>query len=412
MTRAATAPFPPELSALVVLLRQARGRAVSEEAREALSKVGDWPWFVSLACQHGILSALPPDLFSASPDALGQAMPETARASLSEKRRRQTFRALHQIAALRRLAGIMSKADIPVLAFKGPLLSQALFNDPTHRAGTDLDVLVGDTHVPAADRCLRANGYQRILPARPLSPLQTRLFMARDCAMTYMRDGVSIDLHWRLFENPHLLDVPFEQLRAGSRDQSAAGAPLHHPDGPDLLLYLALHAAKHQWLSLKWLEDSAAFVETHPPEVLEHAIARARRSGVAPALLATLDLAERLVGGPAAPPSTDAGEKRHRCSLVAMGLRTLATAGDRKNNANPVFAAQIFLQQGALKRSVRYRIRALLRWLINPKDWDAIPLPPFLFPLYLVLRPVLWVYNRLRHWREGRRHPPGPISKP
>ena len=51
------------------------------------------------------------------------------------------------------------------------------------------------------------------------------------------------------------------------------------------------------------------------------------------------------------------------------------------------------------QRSLRYKVDVLLKMLVRPQDWDDVPLPRLLFPLYYPLNPVLFLKRRFsRSW--------------
>ncbi len=142
----------------------------------------------------------------------------------------------------------LRQADIAVAPLKGPLLAARIYPRPLVRRSTDVDLLVPPAQLDAALTVLAALDYtlpdtretahhlrhhHHVILARPASP--------------------PLELHW----------APLHAL--GTRIEAA---DLLQPDGqlePHAeLVYLAAHAASHDFERPLWLIDLAAFVRPHP----------------------------------------------------------------------------------------------------------------------------------------------------
>lgn len=382
--------LPVATDAILAILRHGCGAARPDRMAKTLEAVEDWSWFCREVWRHGVAASVHAAL-QPRPDIL----PPSVAKTLADMVRIQQIRALEQRRELCRLAEIMAAADLPLLAMKGPLLSQILFDDAGHRCGLDLDILVPPQTIAESEDQLVQAGYRRTAPVRQPSPLQMRMLRRRDCATTFRRSRVAVDLHWRLFANPYLLDLPFDRLWREATQPLPDVPSVRHLDGPDLLLYLAAHGAKHQWTNLKWLEDVVVLAERRGPAVVDAALERAHPLGLAPVVISTLNLGTRLLGGPAVPiQQTELTPQVTRLSRAALkSLAETTTPGTARQRR---VAAKVFLRQARLKSTRPYRVRLLTRWLINPKDWERVQLPDPLFPLYLVLRPILWLWQERR----------------
>ena len=76
------------------------------------------------------------------------------------------------------------------------------------RSGQDIDLLVPHERLPEATALILRAGYSRFDPAPDISDMKLRLIMPlrKDLGFINQATGVRIELHWRLFLNPHAMD--------------------------------------------------------------------------------------------------------------------------------------------------------------------------------------------------------------
>ena len=189
------------------------------------------------------------------------------------------------------------RAAIPVIPLKGPLLAEALYDDPGLRPFTDLDLLVRKRDVPRAVALLATLGYRALEHERPvayeLAHATAACFVPTGSATT----SFPIDLHWGLVGfpagvAPRALDA--EEMWTRAVTEERWGRPILQLCREDLVLYLALHLAVHHPLDgLPWQLDLALLIRRDGPDLVwEHVTERARRWGVAGAAYFTLRLVE------------------------------------------------------------------------------------------------------------------------
>src|SRR5262249_51701997 len=153
-----------------------------------------------------------------------------------------------------RLQRLFDEAGLPVLFVKGTSLAMLAFGNLGLSGGEDIDLLVPREAFPAATVVVERAGYRRFDPPLGISDAQLRLLMPirKDFGFAHRSTGVRIELHWRLFLNPHA--VAESSIIAASRI-----VPLTDTLGvrtlgqEDLFAYLCMHGALHWWNRLKWL---------------------------------------------------------------------------------------------------------------------------------------------------------------
>jgi hypothetical protein len=155
----------------------------------------------------------------------------------------------------------------------------------------------------------------------------------------------------------------------------------------DLVVTLAMHAARHLFERLEWLAGIARLLLARPdaPALLAHADRlHARRM-----LLVTAGVAMRVLDTPLGPEwkialADDPESER----LVAM-MSEMTPAG-AADEASALGGAKLQRLYARLLDSRVDRVVSIIRAAIMPteREWEAIALPDALTPLYYVLRPA------------------------
>ncbi len=262
-------PSPSDLSALCAsvvnafpALRALCATSVPS-AVQSFSEPADWPSLRAAAARHKLTPVL-----SNFPNP-----PQEVEAHLHH----HTLKALQQTAALQQVFAAFESAGVPALTFKGPALAALAYGNVALRDFCDLDLYVPPTRVHNAIAALQEIGYNY---QRPLSANVQRA----DYELTLINHRqVQIDLHWR-FSPPYLWN--FDD--AGALDRSIEVRLT--PDQPpirtlcpeDHLLYLAIHAAKDCWSTLRSVTDPAALIFRCAPTA--HEPAPNLRRGYSPAI--------------------------------------------------------------------------------------------------------------------------------
>ena len=207
-----------------------------------------WPAAASDAASYALMGLL----YTRLP-LLGETRPELA-ARLREVHRHQLLRNQMSLMGLRQTLELFSAAGIPVLLFKGLPLLQLAYGDWGARLTSDLDLLVPDAQVEAADAQLLANGWHN--PQRP-----DAYYRAVNHAASYTRSGYpSIDLHWR----PFMMDsspAAEAALWQCARPMQLGTVNVQVPALEDLFLLVCLHGRKPMPSAVtRWVADAAGLL--------------------------------------------------------------------------------------------------------------------------------------------------------
>ena len=381
------AAWPPELRALVQLLRVALGTAGADGFR--------WPDGVDSAAFGESLTRHRVGAFLQH--CLGGdvrvALPAPVREQLTETARRTARLALGRSAELVRIARLFGDAGIPFLSVKGPLLARSIYGDVGGRHAGDLDLLIAPDNLAQADAVLRAAGCRRSQPDFDLTPRQWREYQRLRHEFEYFNDttGVRIEVEWRL---EGLGRQAFDEwLKAGARE-TLGGIELARLPAETEALYLFVHGAGHEWFRLFWLVDVARLLARGGvdwPQVMR----TARACGVEASVWQGARLVETLFGIPVPEPLRVPTAHASRVNwLVHSALRRMNRA-----EADQPGLRELLRQTGyqlRLRRAWSAKTAVLRPRLMSPANWKMLRLPDRLFALYYPAAPLLWLRRRMR----------------
>lgn len=330
----------------------------------------------------------------------GSRVPERLREAVRARARVNSARALRQTAELLTLVEALDRAGIPALPMKGVALAAQVYGDLSLRLVGDIDLLVGASRVPDAERILMERGYARSGPRQPLTPRQIQAFMRERKHFHYVHpeSGMHVELHWRCVNNPRLFPIGTDELLARARPAQAGGVSLPAMAPDDLMLFLCVHGANHAWFRLLWLFDVHQLLtnEVLGPD-LDAVRNRARDLGLERVLLQACILTNELLHTRVPPAILDEARADPAVmELVEVARRALVEHEKRWWVAAPL--PDLWRQTSyrlKLRPKLAYKLRGLKTLMFNADDWQAVALPDRAFPLYFLLRPLLAIKRRL-----------------
>jgi hypothetical protein len=362
---------------------------------DALNVIEDWSTFPLFCKRHGLMP-----LFSDQDmELLSQHMPTELYRRLSVARQNRLMLAMRNVGCLHKAHRCLTEAGLIPIAVKGPALAGASMGSPLRRDSVDLDILIAPDQVTQANAALIDAGFQALPDLRDLTDRQRATLFWRDNACAYRYQNVTVELHWRLFSNPHLMDVSFAEIVDSARSIDVMGQQITMLDGDVLFAYLVVHGARHHWANLKWLVDVAAMMQ-NDPGVAERVISSIEPRALAPLVFAALRLCGDIFG--TAQPDQHLLSKaawakaEHHYATGAWGLQIALGAQARNEKFQK---ARLALREIGLSPGLRYQARQWARWTTNPQDWQDVKLPDVAFPLYFPLRPILWLGRLIRAQR-------------
>ena len=375
----ASVPTLPVGGAEVDLLcAAARPRPDLTRVRQLLGEGVDGGALVLLAAQHGVRS----NLLRCLSDLSWASTPPVVRQGLQQFQRYHLPRTLSVSNELVSVATALSDADIPFATFKGPILALELYGDLALREYSDVDLIVPAAEMERAEQVLAARGYRNVQGDRAFR----QAFLRHQRQYAFVRDDfdAAIDLHWAFTADP--LPFPLRPSEIWSRlafvSLGGRSVPTLAPE--DLALLLAGHGTKEGWRNLGWVCDFAMLVERIPDLDWSRIHHRARENRTGDVVLLACAMAHRLLDTPLPSALAGAVGRSRRVEALASGLIA------RLRSAPPEDIARETLEDSLLCDHARDRIWSAVKLALapTPSDHEAMPLPPPLWWVYRLTRPI------------------------
>jgi hypothetical protein len=156
---------------------------------------------------------------------------------------------------LARILRLLGDAGIPVMPLKGIALGESLYGDPALRLCLDIDVLVPTKNMVDAFHLLLSSGYESELIEPRLLDLVVRYGKHYILTRPDRMRAYQLELHSGLLWGGQLERELLEEIWSDAGRKSFYGVPAFALSAEWEFLYLAVHAAQHGWLSLKWYVD-------------------------------------------------------------------------------------------------------------------------------------------------------------
>jgi hypothetical protein len=363
----------PDDRLLLVLARGGLTPELEDRAR-ALTGHVSWSRLLDRGEAHGVAPLVARNL-----EALGwSGVPQPVRAAFEAARRINAARNLLAARELGRVLEGLDRVGVRGIPLKGVALSESLYGDGALRVSADLDVLVPRDGVTRAWTVLRELGYAMADHEQRVEAAEVGLLLESNIEYAFASPaaaGCPVELHWDIaWRWPHGA-AAIADLWADARPRRFHGVPAHALGAEWELLYLAVHAARHRWDSLKWLVDIHEICGRGGLD-WERVRAKADRFGLTGALEISLQAAAALFDTPI--PSSVAPR------VLPAWLDLFPATPD------PVDLWQGALYPARLFARPSEKLRYLARVLLVPTlaERRLIRLPAGLEALYYLLRPL------------------------
>jgi hypothetical protein len=143
-------------------------------------------------------------------------------------------------AGLGEVVRALDQAGIRSVLLKGPVVARWLYGPDETRQYRDLDLLVAEHQLVAAEGVLGALGFARVDEPDPLL-----LVDHRHRILQRAEDGVVVELHWTLVGVRVPAAVAWSVLAAGTERIVVGGTEVEVLSVPARTMHLALHAVQH-----------------------------------------------------------------------------------------------------------------------------------------------------------------------
>lgn len=379
-----TGENPIEVQVLVACARKVMDAAQRSRFTELVAQPLDWNFLLKLANENGLLPLLHKHLTEAAAGGIHA----DVLTQISQANREGALRSLLLTAELLRILDAFRQPGIRAIPYKGPVLAERAYGNPSLRQFEDLDIVTPQRFMPAVYDAMQSLDYQARLPRERFSAEGSQAIPG-EYVFVHRENKAMVELHTELTLRHFPVAPDIEEMigrailvQINNREVPAFAAE-------DALLMLAVHGAKDFWARLVWVADIAEIVKQSPGIDWEKLLEEARKLKVRRMLNFSLLLAREILDLTLPPEivrqiESDAPVKRLTRQFVQ----------------HPVNGEAI--PEGALRRSL-YRIRMVegpwngLRYWARlttapaEEDWAMTDIPGRFSGSYALLRPFrLW----------------------
>lgn len=363
------------------LLRAAcSARPYSENAprlRSLLPQSARWESLLALADHHGVMPLLFQALHSSE-----DAVPPAEMQALEQSSQINVHKSLLLARELIRIVDHLSSLNLEVMPYKGLALAELIYHDIALRQSGDIDLLIHVDDFLRIRDAVRDLGY---ISQTQFSEAEEHAYLKSgyECAFDGPAGRNLLEVQWAIQPRFYAVDFDMNRLFDRAVTVTVAGRPMKTPCPADLLLVLAVHAAKHVWARLVWLCDIVRLM-SDPDLPWDWIEAQAQSLGIVRIVCVSLLLANRLLGA-----AMPAAAQKLVTNDPASHLLTEEVQTHITNNAAPdVESVAYFRLMMRLRERPADRVRFLQRLIFTPGpgEWNAIHLPQPLFPLYRLVR--------------------------
>jgi hypothetical protein len=357
-----------------LILRVAR-RELDAPLRLQPHHLLDWDYLFATAQAHGLLPLLHKHV--SGTDVPAHFLSRLKRESIANS---QTV--LHLIGKQLRVYKLFKEHGIPVAIFKGPLLAQMAYGEISLRQAGDIDLLIDRQHFDHARTLLESLGYQM----HPnLTPAQLASHLNSHCELQFMRDDwfTVVDLHWDLAPRSFVFKVEAEEVLSRLQTVCVSGTPVETFSDEDLVLYQAMHGAKHLWRRLEWISALAESLRAMQAIDWNTLLDRAASARATRVLALGLRLVQQFsdVNVPVLTALDSDGAMQRMAARIRHRLFT--THGPADSTETNLYNLRVMDRK-------RDALISALRAIFVPTlpDWQALALPARWYPLYYAFRPL------------------------
>lgn len=350
------------------------------ELRRLLRQPLNWDYLHAIAQAHGVLPLLQKHLSTVG----GELVPGHFLSRLKHEAVANSQTVLHLIGKQLRVYKLFKEHGIPVALFKGPLLSQTAYGEISLRQAGDMDLLISRQRFDQARMLLESLGYQ-MYPN--LTPAQLATHLNFHCELAFVCDDwfTVVDLHWELAPRSFVFKVKADEVMSRLQTVCVGGTQVETFSAEDLVLYQAMHGAKHLWRRLEWIAALAESLRSIPAIKWDMIVDRATSARATRILGLGLRLVQQF---------SDVNVPAHVVSMVdadgAMQRMAARIRGELFTTFGPADSTETNLYNLRVMDRKRDALISALRAIFVPTlpDWQALTLPASLHSLYYAYRPL------------------------
>lgn len=275
---------------------------------------------------------------------------------------------------------IFENHRIPLIFYKGPVLTYLTYGNLSMRHFVDLDLLVNPDHVNQAHEILYSMGYDSDLK---LNEKQNKKFISQQQELKFFNksNNVSVDLHWKL---SLLHSVKTSSLIKKTKNVEIFNKPLKTLQPEEMLLLICIHNSSHRWDKLSFLSDLSDFALKNDINWFK-LISLAKQMGLMRIVNINLILIKNIMNLNLLPENLGGCNDKKARKMVNKVQKKLLVEGNSLNLAEELFFTIV------IRDNITLGLQDVITNLFKPTsyEWRKIPLPVKMTYLYVIIRPFL-----------------------
>ena len=294
-----------------------------------------------------------------------------------------------------RLTKLLKKNNIQFTILKGPLFSEKYYGNLAIRHAGDIDLLISPKDLDRAVEILKNNGYTY----KTKIPFSKQIKYKHHISLSNQKHGILLELHWRPFIYNYLFEIKLEEKNCASTNLSFE----------EYFIYLCTHGSKHNWFRIFWLFDIAVIIQKQKinwkkllKKTKEYDLIRPVCEAVilsniffdtkTPDIINKSEIKNRR--------SEAGGQRSEIYYIVNNSIKCIVEGSDITESGMLLKKFSLFIlrlkHNLRLKCSLKHKLDTLKVHLTHSRDWEILPLPTPLFPLYFILRPILFLIRNIK----------------
>lgn len=375
----------PEQELLLCCARKQVDAETSARIQDLLNNELDWPYLWQIAHHHAVAPLLYWNLRAACSERVSPKLMQRLQDSFCLNNEKNMI----LVRELIRLVKLFNDKNIPLIPYKGIMLTLSVYENLALRQMTDLDILVREEDLPRAMDLLHSQGYG------------VTFQLPWEYHFTKPNSLHNIDLHCPMFSETTFVFSNPEMVWENLDSLSFAGATLPNLNPEMTLLILCINANKDAWNRLKQISDIATLIQANPDLDWENFIKQQKDLGSIRIVFLGIFLAKILLNAPI----SDRIWPQIQSDSVVSALASQAI--DQLFFEIPIMGLNEFIFQMRMRERFQDRVKLFWKWTQPQKiDNELFPLPNSLSFFYYLIRPLrlLWkhgLHNTLKVIHRG-----------
>lgn len=375
---------------------------------DALAQPLDWSYIFKIARQNCVLPLVSWNLTRKFQELLSPEIKNRFDEYFQKHTRSNMFLTSKLIEVIK----LFKSNNIPVLPFKGPLLTMQFYGNIALRSFGDLDVLIQMKHLEAAIKLLEQNGYEAVKGINWLKRNDLDI-VNHDIKFVHKENKVLVELHWKLSCSYFALPLDMRRLWNELETANCGGMQVNNLPFNDLLIYLCLHGGRHRWERISWICDINEMISSREDIDWEQITRQAKQLGCEKILGLGLYLINEFFGRQTPVLERQANRDSELFKELTQQVRERLFSDDP--HLEEVNNRAWFLEQQLFHLKLKGRLWDKLKLHVfysnyyfkqifspNSADEDLLHLPPWLSPIYYVTRPARLFYTYVVKFKKSK----------